>query len=459
MKAFFTIFFFVLAIGIANAQKTIITTVAGNGVLNDTGDGGLATLAAIDHPGFISFDSRGNYYISDAYASTIRKVNTTGIIKHIAGNFAPPAGYYGDGGLADTSHIFGPGGIAFDSYGNLYFADGDNNRIRKIDTSGIILTVAGTGTAGYNGDNISALSAELNAPYDVAIDKHGNIYFTDFQNQRVRRIDSFGIITTIAGTGINGYNGDGRGDTTKLNFPMGLTIDSLGNLFIADYGNHRVRKIDNSGIITTIAGTGTPGYNGDSIIATSAELLFPADIAIDESSNSSRSGNIYLVDQENQRIRCIHPSGIITTIAGNGTQGFYGDGGDAKLAEFHLPIGIALDDTGNIYIADQDNSRVRKITFIDTTNDTTNIVTLPSKSHFIFIAPNPAFTNVDLIINDFAPSNSCYYAITDVTGRLVKREKIITAKQQIDISNLQGGIYFIEVNIAEQRIIKKLIKE
>ncbi|MFI5112212.1 MAG: choice-of-anchor D domain-containing protein [Terriglobales bacterium] len=337
----------------------IITTVAGGGSgcfgqTDSVGDGCPATSAEITYPLGLAVDSAGNLYIADEANYRIRKVDASGFITKVAGNGTP--GYSGDGGPATSAGLNLPFGVAVDSAGNLYIADRDNYRIRKVDASGIITTVAGNGSYGYNGDNIAATSAELRRPEGVAVDSAGNVYIADTFNFRIRKVDASGTITTVAGKGTRGYSGDGGPATSaELYTPAGVAVDSARNLYIADSNSSRVRKVDASGTITTVAGNGSFGYNGDNIAAASAELSFPLAVAVDS------AGNLYIADQGNNRIRKVDASGTITTVAGNGTQGYSGDNGPATSAELSGPPGVAVDSAGNLYIADFGNSRIRKV--------------------------------------------------------------------------------------------------
>ena len=351
-----------------------ISTFAGNGLQGYAGDGDTATKASLFYPAGISFDAYGNVYIAE-YANgdrpRIRKVNTCGIISTFAGG-NNSGGALGDGGPATAASLF-PMGVAVNkSTGNVYIADYGHNRIRMVNTAGIISTIAGNGTQGYVGDGIAAsdASVEMYFPYGIAVDGSGNIYFSDNMNQVVRKINTAGTISTIAGSyvfsgtwgGIGGYSGDGGLATStncKLHWPSGIAVDVSGNVYIADAANNRIRKVTKStGIITTIAGNGSMGYSGDGGAATNAELFFPYAVALNS------SGNIYIADQQNQRIRMVNSSGIITTIAGNGIGGYSGDGGAATIAQFQMnsyATGIAVDAAGNIYIGDGQNNRVREV--------------------------------------------------------------------------------------------------
>lgn len=353
------IFLLIILPQLCNAQ--IITTIAGTGVAGYNGDGILATAAQFNGVQGLAFDGAGNIYAADISNHRIRKITvSTGIITTIAGTGVP--GYNGDGILATAAQINVPSALAFDSNGDLYFTDRSNHRIRKITTStGIISTVAGTGTGSYNGDGILATTAQLNYPNEVSFDASGNLYIADWNNHRVRKVNySTGIITTIAGTGTGGYNGDGIAATAaQINGPCGIIFDNAGNIYFVEYSGHRIRKITiSSGLITTIAGTGTAGFSGDSGAATAAQLNFPAYISFDP------AGNMYIGDAANQRVRKITKStGIISTIAGTGAAGYNGDNIAATSAQFNFPFYIYFDILNcNMYIADYYNNRIRKIT-------------------------------------------------------------------------------------------------
>jgi sugar lactone lactonase YvrE len=339
-----------------------ISTVAGNCIRIDwgcyNGDNIPATSAELYYPHGVALDSAGDIYIADQANERIRKVDaSTGLISTVAGNGTQ--GYNGDNIPATSAELYTPFGVALDSAGNLYIADDSNCRIRKVDAStGLISTVAGNGTAGYNGDNIPATSAELYYPNGVALDSAGNLYIADSDN-RIREVNaSTGLISTVAGNGTQGYNGDNIPATSaELNDPSGVALDSAGNLYIADYDNHRIRKVDAStGLISTVAGNGTAGYNGDNIAAISAELDHPTGVALDS------AGNLYVAGYFNHRIRKVNAStGLISTVAGNGTAGYNGDNIAATSAELDYPIGVALDSASNLYIADYFNQRIRKV--------------------------------------------------------------------------------------------------
>ncbi|HEX9758433.1 MAG TPA: S8 family serine peptidase [Nitrospiria bacterium] len=350
-----------------------ISTLAGNGINSFCGDGDLAPLACLRQPEGVAMDYEGNVYIADSRNHRIRKVDTDGTITTYAGN--GNRGYSGDGGPADLARLRFPSGVAVDIAGNLYIADTGNHRIRKVDTEGIISTIAGTGSGGFNGDGGPATSARLDEPNDVFVDGSGNVYIADTGNQRIRRVDSSGTISTIAGIGNRGFSGDGGPATNaRLNNPRGVSLDSLGNLYIADSNNDRIRIVSSSGIIDTYAGTGNSGFSGDGGPAILAQLHQPRGVA------SLISGEILIGDRQNNRIRLVDLSGNISTVAGNGVPGFSGDGGDATQAQINLPRGVAI--TGNGFlIADTENSRVRQVTVAPTGDITPPTVSITSPNN------------------------------------------------------------------------------
>lgn len=354
---FVSIIFAVNAAGFLYADG-IITTIAGNATVGYSGDGGPATSAQLYWPTGMAIDRIGDVYIADEGNNRVRKVSADGIISTVAGNGTP--GYAGDGGIATSASLHAPTGVALDNSGNIYIADSLNHCIRKVSTEGLISTIAGNGSIGLSGDGGLATSAQLNTPSGVALDNSGNVYVADQNNNRIRKINTSGIISTVAGIS-SGYAGDGYDATFALiNGPYGIALDSSGNLYIADENNNRIRRVNTSGIISTIAGDGTPGFSGDGFASTSAQLYLPTGVAVDA------PGNVYISDSINSRIRKIDASGIITTVAGNGVQGWAGDGGSATDAELYGPYGVSLDILGNIYIADYGNNIVRKVILVQT---------------------------------------------------------------------------------------------
>ena len=344
----------VFAVLVGDVEERHIDTFAGTNIVGFGGDGGPATEAHLYGPRGLAVDGSGNLYVADDINRRIRRIDPDGVITTIAGT--GEWGFGGDGGPATKAQLSGLQGLAVDGSGNLYVADGSNQRIRRIDPDGVITTIAGTGERGFGGDGGPATEAQLYSPVGLAVDGSGNLCVADYFNQRIRRIDPEGVITTIAGTGERGFGGDGGPATeAHLNFPVGLAVDGSGNLYVADYFNQRIRRIDPEGVITTIAGTGEPGFVGDGGPATEAHLNRPVRLAVDG------SGNLYVSDSSNQRIRRIDPGGVITTIAGTEDPGFGGDGGPATEALLNAPFGLAVDGSGNLYMADYLNQRVRRI--------------------------------------------------------------------------------------------------
>ena len=341
------------------ATDDIISTVAGDGSTTYSGDGGSAVYALFYGPGSVAVDAAGNLLIADTGNNRIRKVGPNGIIATVVG--IGSYGFSGDGGAATNASLSSPVGLAFDAGGNLYFSDLYNGRVRKMGTNGIITTVAGNGGAAHTGDGGRATSASFNNPSAVAMDDAGNVYVADEFNNCIRKVGTNGIISTVAGDGSMAFSGDGGAATNaSLYYPNGVGVDTAGDLYIADSYNNRIRKVGTNGIISTVAGIGPSGgfgwYSGDGGAATNAELSYPSAVKVDT------VGNIYIIDRANNRTRKVGTNGIITTAAGNGAEGFSGDGGQAANASFMGLDDVAFDLVGNFYLADQGNNDVRKVT-------------------------------------------------------------------------------------------------
>ncbi len=342
----------------SNSNNWIINTVAGNGANGNTGDGGPALNATLD-PGNANIDKDGNIYICNLSNNVIRKVNaTTKIITTVAGNGF--YGYTGDGGLATQTTLALPFHTAIDSNGNLFISDLVNCRIRKVDkATGIITTIAGTGNPGYNGDG-NALLVNVSYPFGIALDNHENLIISDGEGKYLRKLNlKTGTITTILGNGTSGFSGDGGpARLATVSFIWNVAVDKQDNIFLTDQGNYRIRKIDGkTGIINTIAGNGTMGNAGNGGLATDASFTTPVGLAVDN------KGNIYISDEGLSQIYIIDKkTGIINLIAGNGTNGFAGDGGPAINALLYHPNSLSVDEQRNIYVCDAFNSRIRRLT-------------------------------------------------------------------------------------------------
>ena len=334
-----------------------VTTVAGSGRSSYDGDGGPATEAALWAPDGVAVDSKGNLYIADTRNNRVRRVDPSGTIATVAGTGESGGG--GDGGPAREAQLSYPTGLAVDSDDNLHIADADNGRIRRIDRSGTITTIAGIGDGHFGGDGGSADRARLAEPTGLAVDSESNLYIADTANQRVRRIDRFGTISTVAGTGVGGYGGDGGQATgAQLHALSDVALDSSGNVYIADTWNNRVRRIDPAGMISTVAGNGESslqGDKGDGGPATQARIDEPMSVAVDS------SGNLLIIESGTSSVRLVDPSGTISSVAGRGDRSYSGDGGLATEARLRYPTGVTVDSSGTLYVADMGNFRVRRI--------------------------------------------------------------------------------------------------
>lgn len=335
----------------------IITTLAGNGSQGFAGDGGAALSANLDLP-FSAVLAGGNLYIADQVNCAVRVVNSSGTISTFAGDEA--CGYSGDNGKATLAQLSHPTGLAVDSAGNVYISDTGNGLVRKVSTSGVITTFAGTpGTGGYGGDGGGAAGAFLSQPSGLAFDSAGNLYIADSGNDVIRKVAiATGNISTYAGKYSNGglYSGNGGPATNAgLYVPVAVAVDASGNLYIADSNSNVVRKVSTDLIISTIAGNGTVGFSGDGGMPTLAKLSHPKGVAVDS------AGNVYISDTLNSRIRVVGPNGAsINTVIGTGAAAYYGDGGQALQAALNFPAGLSFDSSGNLIIADTDNNVIRK---------------------------------------------------------------------------------------------------
>ncbi|MFJ8470944.1 RICIN domain-containing protein [Kitasatospora sp. NPDC094011] len=331
-----------------------ISTIAGTGVAGPKGDNGPAVAAELNRPFGIAVDRTGTLYFADRDNHRVRKVTTDGRISTVAGTGT--GGFAGDGGPAVKAQLNYPRGVFVDGTGTLYIADTDNHRIRKVAADGTISTVAGTGTAGFSGDGGPAAKAQLDGPFWVVADGAGVLHIADYNNHRVRRVAADGTIGTVAGTGTAGFGGDdGPAGKAQLNRPHGLALDGAGTLYIADSLNHRVRKVAADGTIGTVAGTGTAGFNGDGGPAAQAQLNVPTGVVVDG------AGVLHIAEYSNHRVRRVAADGTIGTVAGTGTAGSTGDGGPAAQAQLNNPLGLAVDCVDTLHISEYSGQRIRRI--------------------------------------------------------------------------------------------------
>ncbi len=376
-------------------KAQVISTVAGNYSFGAgySGNGGQATSAELNYPVDVAFDKGGNLYVADRQNHVVRKIDNLGIITTIAGNGV--GGFSGDGGPATAAEFGDDVGVLVDSIGNIYISDDGYNMIRKINTGGIIKPFAGNYSfgAGYSGDGGQATAAELYAPVFMAIDPAGNIFFADGANYVIRKVDTLGIISTVAGNHIAGYSGDGgQATAAEINSIEGVGVDNKGNIYISDGGNNLIRKVNSLGIISTIAGNLYPGFSGDEGPATQAELNEPAGVAIDV------YGNIYIADEINNVVRMIDGAGIIHTVAGNSATGYSGDGGPATGAELYYVSALAFDTSGNMFIADEYNNVIREVKDISTYINQSSI---PNSQISVYPNPNNGkFTIQSSVVNN-----------------------------------------------------------
>jgi len=444
MNKIFCLFFIFIPF-LSTAQ--IITTIAGGGT---GGDGRPATAATIYDPNYLTFDSRGNLYFTECLGNKIRKIDTQGIITTICGTGT--AGFSGDGGSATAAMVSLPCGIAVDSIGNIYFADNENNRVRKIDAiSNVISTVIGNSSGAFAGDGGMATAATLYGPCGIAFDKKGNLYIVDADNARIRKVNIGGIIYTIAGDGSFGWAGDGGAATNASCEPStNLSVDIFGNVYFPEWGLGTVRKIDTSGIIATIAGdTSSSSYNGDGIPATNANMG-PAFVEVND------SGQLFISDSYNSRIRRVDTNGIIFTSVGDGIAGNTGNGGNADSAQIDGPSGLVFDACQNLYMGQVNVPRIRKVTFNSTCNALALKTHVISKTKEISIYPNPAFAHVTITCTEKIKQ----IILNDIFRRTIYHQVFDAEKAEINVSAFPPGIYFVQVTDGTGNVfVRKVLKE
>ncbi|MCW3122127.1 MAG: repeat containing protein [Flavipsychrobacter sp.] len=424
------------------SQAQRIATFAGNGTNGTAVAGTPATAAQIGEIHGIAVDANRNVYIASTIPDQrILKIDTAGIITVFAGNGTK--GYSGDGGPATDAQLNYPTSIAFDRAGNAYIADDFNHCIRKVNTSGIISAFAGNGTEGSSGNGGPATAAQLYAPIAVAVDDGGNVYIAQQGDDVIRKVNSLGIISNFAGTGVRDFNGDGGPATiASLAQPNRLAISANGDVYVNDYGNYRVRKIDNSGIITTFAGTGKAGHGPDGVNAQDSPLS-PYGLACDN------DGNVYIVNVGTCTIHVVDADGVINTIAGNGDYGYNGDCIDPRKAQFRMPDAIAVDANGLVYIADRANNRIR---VVGSNCINLGVGELSSNKETISLHPNPVTTTLKIT----APDKINEIVIVNYLGQTVYADEYNDAAIEVNVEHLPAGVYFVKVNGLD---VRKFVKE
>jgi uncharacterized protein (TIGR03437 family) len=410
MTRYLFAFLIMPALGLAQISDYVINTVMGSSTATLLGDAGPANAAELSNPIGLWFDSSHNLYIADSGFNRVREVTGgtgTGKINTLAGNGTPA--WSGDGGLATSANLYAPFKAILDSSGNLYISDVANQVIRMVNKStGNISTFAGTNCCyGFAGDGGPANAAVLNHPVGLAFDSSGNLYIGDSNNNRIRMVSPSGIITTVAGNGNPGSAGDGGpAINAELNSPFGIAFDPYGNLYIADGGNNRIRVLMTNGTITTVAGNGKAGYSGDMIPATTAELNNPYDVAFDP------YGNLYIADTNNFRIRKVNTNGIIWTVGGGTGAGYSGDGFIGTNSKLGFPAGVVVDSSNDVYIADSTNNVIRELTPYPPSVNSGGVLTASAFGGFNSVAPG---SWIEIYGNDLSFSNRSW-TTADFTG-------------------------------------------
>jgi hypothetical protein len=371
----------------AGAATNLISTLAGNGTRGFSGDGGPATASELNGPLSATLTPDGGFLIADQSNSRVRRVAPDGTITTVAGSGV--AGFSGNGGPATAAEFNAPSDAARLPDGSIVIADSNNNMVRRVAPDGVITTAVGTGAAGFSGDNGPATAATLSFPSDIAVASDGTYLISDNDNNRIRSVSPNGTITTVAGDGRAGGGGDGGPATAaQLSGPSAVSVIAGGGFLIAEEDGNRVRRVASDGTITTVAGDGVAGFNGDGIAATSAELNHPARVA------AASDGGFLIADRLNNRIRRVSPSGVISTVAGTGTAGGLGDGGLATSAQLNQPFGVAINSEGDYLIADTSNQRIRVVDAADAPPPPPIPAPIPAPTPAVIPVP-PSVASVD----------------------------------------------------------------
>jgi len=417
-------------------QSQTITTIAGTGSSGFSGDGGPATTAQLNLPFNLAFDKSDNLFIADTYNNSIRKIDSkSGIISTVVGT----------ADKKQISELKTPTGLTFDNYNNLFIADLANLRIRKVNLdTGSSITLVGKKSE----TEFPNINADLGGPFNVVFDKKGNLYISNNSDSRVSKVDfSTGIVTTIAGTRETGYSGDSKAaKIAQLANPTGLALDSKGNLYIADTGNERIRKVNlSTGIITTVAGTGERGFTKDGGLAIYAQLANPLGLAVDE------RGDLFFVDRGNNLIRKINTTtGIISTIAGTGEAGFSGDGELARNAQLANPTGLAFNNEGDLFVVDRGNNRIRRISGLSSSIEEVEFVLEEN----VLVYPNPSTDKITIELKNNVQLKS--FSLIDIAGN---KSKVQLTENILNVSKLPRGIYVLRLETSKGTTEQKIVLE
>jgi sugar lactone lactonase YvrE len=434
MKKIFTVFVLLIAYhGYSQTNyvpNVTVSTFAGSASTFGSTNG-QGTTASFDEPGGVATDVSGNVYVADSYNNLIRKITPGGLVSTLAGGGGFGFNYSGNtNGQGIAASFTNPTGVAVDANGNVYVADSGNNLIRKITSGGLVSTLAGSGTAGSIDGQGTA--ANFWSPQGVAVDASGNVYVGDLTNNLIRKITPGGLVSTLAGGGGSGFhyagNSNGQGTAASFNFPFGVAVDANGNVYVADSGNNQIRKITPGGMVSTLAGSGNQGSADGQ--GTAANFSQPTGVSVDS------SGNLYVADQVNNEIRKITPGGLVSTMAGSLTSGSVN--GKGSSARFYFSEGVAVDASGNIYVADFWNNEIRKITIGSTNTATVNDINASSISVF----PNPV---KDLLNINVSEAVNGTLSVSDIQGSLVLSQPVNGKQIQLSTASLQNGIYVLNV--------------
>lgn len=434
-KIFTTIVLFASALSLSVGQTNYIpnvtvSTFAGSATSGNVN--GQGTAARFYYTCGIATDASGNIYVADTYNHAIRKITSSGLVSTIAGSGSSGT----TEGQGTAAKFFYPRGLAVDASGNIYVADTYNHKIRKITSTGLVSTFAGTGLRGS--DDGSGADASFSGPTGIAIDGSGNILVADQSNNLIRKITPSGVVSTFAGSGTAG-TADGQGVTAEFFFPYGIAADKSGNIFVTDNGSHKVRKITVGGLVSTFAGSGTQGDKDAQGVA--ASFNGPAGVATDA------GGNLFVADESNRKIRSISSTGLVKTLAGSGVQG--AADGAGSVAEFSIPRGVAIDGLGNIYIADYSNNTIRKIV-----GGTITAIEHETVASFVDFYPNPAKDVLHIVLPE---GGSGSVVLTDLQGNVVLSHSVNTETLSLVTSDLANGVYLLKLISGKNNYTRKVV--